>query len=281
MKNKYVLMAIPMYLFVLLFVLMPLIYVVALSFMTNQGSFSALPQFTLENYAKILEPSYRNTFVVSLRIGFISTVITMLVGYPFGYLMSRLSSRARSIIMLLIVIPFWTNALIRIYGWITILRSSGLLSSALLNLGIIQEQLSILYTEPAVVIGMVYALIPFMILSVYSSCSKLDPSLIEAAKDLGASPIKAFWTITFKLSLPGLLSGFVLVFVPSIGLFFISDLMGGGKIMIVGTLIKNQLMTSRNWPFGAALSVVMLLMMFIIIGLYRKITKVKDIEGLV
>ena len=273
-------MALPMYLFALLFVMMPLIYVTALSFMTASGGFGAVPEFTMDNYKRILEPSYLNAFKVSLKIGFFTTLGTALIGYPFGYFMAGLSERGKNLVMMLLVIPFWTNALIRIYGWITILRSNGLLSEALLHMGLIQERLQILYTEPAVIIGMIYALLPFMILSVYSSCSKIDPALPEASRDLGAGRLKTFWNISLRLSMPGLLSGFVLVFVPSIGLFFISDLMGGGKVMIVGTLIKNQLMTSRNWPFGAALSVVMLIMMFLIIGLYRRLTNVKEIEGL-
>ena len=176
------------------------------------------------------------------------------------------------------MIPFWTNGLIRIYGWMTLLRSNGIISKILVSIGL--KPLEILYTTPAVVIGMVYALFPMMALAVYSSAQKLDFSLLEAAQDLGAGKWKSFFTVSFPLTLPGLLSGFVFVFVPSVGLFFISDLLGGGKIMLVGNLIAAQLSRSRNLPFGAALSVVLMLCMLLIIALYRKISGTKDLEGL-
>ena len=180
--------------------------------------------------------------------------------------------------MLLVVVPFWTNALVRIYGWMIILRAKGVLNHLLMSLGLIDTPLKILYTYGAVLLGMVYSLLPFMILPVYTSVEKMDWSLVEAARDLGANAAQAFLTVTLKLTLPGVLSGFVLVFVPSIGLFFISDLLGGGKIMLVGNLIKNQLMQARDWPFGAALSVVMMIMTFAIIFLYRKLTHSSDLE---
>ncbi|MEG0754624.1 MAG: ABC transporter permease, partial [Angelakisella sp.] len=192
----------------------------------------------------------------------------------------RLLPKRRKLVMLLVVVPFWTNALVRIYGWMIILRTSGVLNKFLLATGLVDVPLKILYTYGAVLIGMVYSLLPFMILPVYSSVEKMDWSLVEAARDLGASRLTAFLTVTLKLTLPGLLSGFVLVFVPSIGLFFISDLLGGGKIMLVGNLIKTQLLQARDWPFGAALSVVMMAMTITIIALYKKITK-SDLEGLV
>ena len=178
------------------------------------------------------------------------------------------------------MIPFWTSALIRLYGWIIIFRSNGVLDSVLMGLGITKDPLKLLYTYPAVVVGMVYALLPFMILSVYSSAEKMDWSLVEAARDLGASPMKAFLTVTLKLTLPGLLSGVVLTFVPSMGLFFIADILGGNKVVLVGSIIQEQLTKGRNWPFAAALSVVLMIMTSLIIGIYRKVTNTKDLEGL-
>ena len=149
-----------------------------------------------------------------------------------------------------------------------------------MGLGITKDPLKLLYTYPAVVVGMVYALLPFMILSVYSSAEKMDWSLVEAARDLGASPMKAFLTVTLKLTLPGLLSGVVLTFVPSMGLFFIADILGGNKVVLVGSIIQEQLTKGRNWPFAAALSVVLMIMTSLIIGIYRKVTNTKDLEGL-
>ncbi len=272
--------AVPLYLFTVFFVLLPLIYVLALSFMTRNVTWGVDAEFTLSNYKMIFDPVYLKTFGVSLEIAFLTTFITALIGYPFGYFMARLTPKLRNIAMMLVIIPFWTNALIRIYGWMIILRPQGLLSSVLMGLGVIKEPLQILYSLPAVVIGMVYSLLPFMILSVYSSALKLDFTLVDASRDLGANRFKAFWTVSFRLTMPGLLSGFVFVFVPSVGLFFISDLMGGGKIMLLGNLIENQLVQSRNMPFGAALAIVMMAMTLLIIWLYRRITKVHDLEGM-
>nr|WP_050699440.1 ABC transporter permease [Anaeromassilibacillus senegalensis] len=272
-------MAVPLYLFTIVFVVIPLIYIVVLSFLQKDVLWGVTNQFTLNNYAKMFDPVYGKTFLDSLKLAFATTLITTLMGYPFGYFMARLAPNRRNFVMLLVVVPFWTNALVRIYGWMILLRTKGVLNQALLALGIVDEPIKILYTYGAVLIGMVYSLLPFMILPVYSSVEKMDWSLVEAARDLGAGRIKAFFTVTLKLTLPGVLSGFVLVFVPSIGLFFLADLLGGGKIMLVGNLIKNQLLQARDWPFGAALSVVLMLMTFLIIFLYRKLTHSKDLEG--
>ena len=279
MKNK--LFVLPILIFSVLFVILPIIYVIAMSFMQRDELWGVKYIFTLENYKQIFSPVYLKTFLNSFSIAAVTTIITALIGYPFGYIMSRLSSKKRDIFMLLLVIPFWTNSLVRIYGWIILLKSGGVISNFLLWAHIIKEPLKILYTFPAVIIGMVYALLPFMILAVYSSCLKLDPSLKDAARDLGAGRVRSFLDITLKLTLPGLLSGVTLVFVPSIGLFFISDLLGGGKIMLLGNVIENQLTSSRNMPFGAALSVIMIAMTFIILGLYRKISGTSDLEGLI
>lgn len=277
-KSK--LTVIPLYLSTIVLVIIPLMYIIILSFLKKDAIWGVTNEFTLNNFIKIFDPIYLKTFIDSLILAFSTTVITLLLGYPFGYFMSKLGTKKRSIVMLLVVIPFWTNALVRIYGWIILLRTNGVLNSILLNLGLIDEPIKILYTYGAVLIGMVYSLLPFMILSIYTSAEKIDWSLIEAARDLGATSFQAFFTITLKLTLPGILSGVVLVFIPSVGLFFISDLLGGGKIMLIGNLIKNQLLVSRDWPFGAALSVVMMVMTLIIIWIYTKVSHTKDLEGM-
>ena len=182
---------------------------------------------------------------------------------------------------LALMVPFWTNSLIRLYGWIIILRANGPLDQLVMALGLSDKPLKLLYTYPAVVVGMVYALLQFMIFSVYSSAEKMDWSLVEAARDLGASPARAFFTVTLKLTLPGLLSGVILTFIPSMGLFFIADILGGNKVVLVGSLIQDQLIKAHNTPFAAALSVVLMLMTTLMIALYRKISGVKDLEGLV
>lgn len=279
LKDRTWLMALPLYLFVVLLVVLPLVYIVVLSFLEKDVLWGVTNRLTLDNYKKIFDPVYFKTFADSLELALATTVLTALLGYPFGYFMARLKTARRALVMLLVVVPFWTNALVRIYGWMILLRTNGVFNHLLLALGVIETPLKVLYTYGAVLLGLVYSLLPFMILPVYSSVEKMDWSLVEAARDLGASKARAFLTVTLKLTLPGVLSGFVLVFVPSIGLFFLADLLGGGKIMLVGNLIKNQLLQARNWPFGAALSVVMMGMTFVIIFLYRKLTKSSDLEG--
>lgn len=272
------LLTLPIILFSVFFVVIPIAYVVAVSFMQKDPNWGVVANFTLDNYKRLIEPVYMATFAESIKLATTTTICTMIVGYPFGYFMAKLPPKQRKIVMLLVIVPFWTNALIRVYGWMVLLRSNGVFNLVLEWLGF--APLQILYTYNAVLIGMVYFLLPFMILPVYSSVEKMDWTLVEAARDLGASPFTAFWTVTFKLTLPGLLSGFVLVFVPSISLFFLADLLGGGKIMLVGNLIQNQFLTARDWPFGATLSVVMMLLTVAIILVYRKVTK-SDLEGIV
>ncbi|MGI6667225.1 MAG: ABC transporter permease [Bacillota bacterium] len=271
----------PIYAFTLLFVVGPLIYMFVLSFLRRAETWGVLREFTWANYLNILEPIYLKTFWESLKLAGFTTLFVALVGYPFGYFMARLSAAWKRRMMLLLMIPFWTSSLIRLYGWIIIFRANGTLDKILMGIGVTNAPLKLLYTYSAVVVGMIYALVPFMIFAVYSSAEKLDWQLVEAARDLGATPWQAFTTVSFKLTLPGLLSGVVLTFIPSMGLFFIADILGGNKVILVGNLIQEQLMKARNWPFAAALAVVLMVLTSIMIALYRKVSGVKDLEGLV
>ena len=275
------LMTLPLILFTVLFLVGPIVYMVVLSFLTRGETWGVVPEFTLKNYTDIAQPVYLQTFGQSLQLAIISTLLVTALGYPFGYFMAKLGPKWKKRTMLLLMIPFWTSSLIRLYGWIIIFRAGGVLDTVLQGLHITEEPLKLLYTYPAVVVGMIYALLPFMIFAVYSSAEKLDFSLVEAARDLGASPMKAFLTVSLKLTLPGLLSGVVLTFVPSMGLFFIADILGGNKVVLVGNVIQEQLMKAHNWPFAAALSVVLLVLTTVIIWLYRKLSGVKDLEGIV
>ena len=279
-KNQGLFPMLPLLLFIVVFLVGPLVYMVALSFATNNEGYGVTWKFTLENYTRITDPVYLQTFIQSFQLAITSTVIISLLGYPFGYFMAKLSAKWKKRVMLFIMLPFWVNSLIRLYGWIIILQTKGVLNGLLLKLGIISEPLKILYSYPAIVVGMVYALLPFMILSVYSSAEKLDWSLIEASRDLGATSFQAFRTVTLKLTLPGLLSGIILTFIPSMGLFFIADILGGNKIVLVGSLIQDQMNRGSNWTFAAALAVVLTILTTIMIWLYRKITNVKELEGL-
>ena len=278
-KGNWLLLA-PIYIFTILFVGLPIIYMFLLSFLSRAEVWGVDFTFTPENYKRILEPLYLGTFKESFQLAFLSTGIIALLGYPYGYFMARMNAVWKKRMMLLIMIPFWTSSLIRLYGWIIMFRSNGVLDKVLMGLHITEKPLKLLYTYPAVVVGMVYALLPFMILSVYSSAEKMDWTLVEAARDLGASSFQAFWTVTFKLTLPGLLSGVVLTFIPSMGLFFIADILGGNKIVLVGSVIQEQLTKGRNLPFAAALSAVLMVLTTLMIRLYRKVTGTSQLEGL-
>jgi spermidine/putrescine transport system permease protein len=270
-----------MYLFTLAFVLGPLVYMIALSFMLREGAWGIRAVFSLRNYARIPEPVYLETFRQSIKLAFFSTFMVILIGYPFGYFMGRLSPRWRSRVMVLLIIPFWTSALMRLYGWIIVFRANGVLDAILMKLRITTEPLRLLYTYPAVVTGMIYALVPFMIYSVYASAEKLDRGLVEAARVLGAGRVRAFISVSLPLTMPGLFSGVILTFIPSMGLYFIADILGGNKVILVGNLIQEQLMQVHDWPFAAALSVVLMILTGLFLCLYRLLTRSGELEGLI
>lgn len=274
------LLVLPIYIFTLLFVGLPFVYLFLLSFLKRAEIWGVDFTFTLENYKRIFSPMYLGNFADSLKLALTSTICITLLGYPYGYIMARMNKQWKKRMLLLILIPFFTSAIIRLYGWIIVFRSNGVLDKILMGFGLTEKPLKLLYTYPAVVVGMIYALLPFMILAVYSSAEKLDYSLVEASRDLGASSWKAFWTVSFPLTLPGLLSGVVLTFVPSMGLFFIADLLGGNKIVLVGNVIQEQMTKGRNQPFAAALSVVLLILTWLILKLYRNIAGTSELEGI-
>jgi spermidine/putrescine transport system permease protein len=271
----------PLYSFTIVLVLLPLLYMVVLSFMRRDGSWGVVMDFTLRNYKRIGEKVFLETFIQSIRLASISTLLTAVIGYPFGYSMARLSKVWKNRVMLLLIIPFWTSSLMRLYGWIIMFRANGVLDHFLLKLRFIREPLRLLYSYPAVVTGMVYVLLPFMIYSVYTSAEKLDRGFVEAARNMGASRLMAFLTVNFPLTMPGLFSGFVLTFIPSMGLFFLADILGGNKVVLVGNLIQEQLVKAHDWPFAAALSAALMVLTTIFIWLYRKLTRSGELEGLV
>lgn len=271
----------PMYLFTIIFLIGPFVYMIVLSFLTRAETWGIVNTFTLRNYQKLLEPVYLHSFGESIRLAVYVTVLVVLVGYPFGYFMAKLPPKARGRLLLVVMVPFYTSSLMRLYGWIIIFRANGLFDRLLMALHLTSAPLKMLYTYPAVVVGMVYALLPFMMLSVYSSVEKMDWQLVEAARDMGAPPAKAFLTITLPLSLPGLMTGVTLTFVPSMGLFFVADILGGNKIVLIGNVIQEQLMKVHDWPFAAALSVILMLMMSLTVWLYRRVTGVNEMEGFV
>ena len=271
----------PMYIFTVVFLIGPFVYMLVLSFLTRAETWGVVNSFTLRNYQRILEPLYFNTFVESVKLAVLVTALVAAIGYPFGYFMAKLPPKRRGVMLMLVMIPFYTSSLMRLYGWIIVLRANGLLDKLLMALHITTKPLKILYTYPAVAVGMVYALLPFMMLSVYSSVEKMDWTLVEAARDMGAAPWRAFLTVTLPMTMPGLMTGVILTFVPSMGLFFVADILGGNKIVLVGTVIQEQLMKVHDQPFAAAMSVILMLMMTVMIYAYRRITGSSEMEGMI
>lgn len=220
---------------------------------------------TLENFRRAFDPLYATILWDSARIAGLSTLFGLLIGYPAAYAISRAPERWQTVLLFLAILPFWTNYLIRTYAWIVLLNPAGLINGLLQTLGITNEPVSLLYNEFAVVLGLVYNYTPFVILAIYSALQRLDPSYAEASRDLGASAATTFWRITLPLTAAGVAAGAVFVFVLSIGNFLTPDLLGGGKVQMVGNLIYDQFLTARDWPFGATLSSLLIALMMVLL----------------
>lgn len=259
----------PVIIYTLFLIFFPLLYILFLSFTKSDSYGGVVYSFTLTNYLNIFDPTYIKIFLKSSLIALITTVICIAISYPFSLFLTEKSEKTKNILMKLVMIPFLTNSLIRTYGWIVILRKNGVINNFLTSTNLISEPLTLMYNNLAIIIGMVYTLLPFMILPVYSSVSKMDKSLIEAAKDLGANKFQIFTKIIVPETISGVFNGSLMVFIPAIGYFFISDILGGGKIMIIGNLIKNQFLTARNWPFGSAISIFLIIITFILVWIYK------------
>jgi spermidine/putrescine transport system permease protein len=256
------------YLFIL--VVLPLILVAGLSFLSRGTYGQVVFKFNPSNYTRLFDPLYGKVMIFSLIVGIGTTAICMLVGYPLAYFLAHAPIKQRSLLLFLILLPFWTNFIIRIFAWMNILRAGGLLDSLLQWLNITQKPLYLLYTPTAVLIGMVYEFLPFMVLPLYTSLEKIENSLLEAAADLGAPPAKAFLRVTLPLSVPGMIAGTILTFIPAMGMFVVPDILGGAKTILIGNVIKNQFLTARDWPFGAAASMVLMVMTMILTLYYTR-----------
>lgn len=261
------------------FFVIPVVFIVAISFCTRGETGDIVYNFTLSSYANLINPLYVKIFFNSLLVAVSSTMLCLVFGYPFAYIVARASKKYKPLLLLLIILPFFTNSLVRTYSMIILLRSEGIINAYLLKLHLISEPLKLLYNSTAVMIGMTYMMFPFMVLPLYASIEKLDKRLIEAAADLGASPFKAFLKVTLPLTKSGIISGSMLVFIPALGLFFITDLMGGSKVVLMSNLIKNQFLTARNWPLGSAISVVLILIMVAVISYNTKSGAAKEKLG--
>ncbi|MDS4071353.1 MAG: spermidine/putrescine ABC transporter permease PotB [Candidatus Competibacter sp.] len=250
------------------FALLPNLLVVIASFLERGTDEFVVSILTLDSYRRLLDSLYLSVLLDSFYLSAVTTLLCLLLGFPFAYLLAESPARWRPVLLLLVIIPFWTSSLVRAYAMVIILQTNGLLNQILLKLGLIAEPLELLYTEPAVIAGMLYTLLPFMILPLYGSLEKLDRRLIEAARDLGAGRVTIFRRIILPLTLPGIIAGCMLTFLPGLGMFYVADLLGGAKAMLVGNLIRDQFLSARDWPFGAAASVMLTVLMSLLLWAY-------------
>lgn len=268
----------PVTLCMVLLVMIPLLYVIVMSFCSIDDYYNVVYQFTLKNYARLVNLDYVKIYGQSLLIALLTTGICILVGYPFSYLIARTKSSKKSLFYMLVIIPFWTNSLIRIYGWRTFLGTSGWLNRILVFLHLSSEPIDFLFQRDTTVLGMVYCLLPFMVLPLYTAIEKLDQNLLEASADLGAGPVSTFVRVILPLTAGGIFSGSIMVFIPCLGYFFVADILGGGNSDVIGNLIERQFQSGNNWPLGAALSIILIVVTLLLVRLYQKCGG--DMDGL-
>ena len=276
MNKKGKLLAVPTLVWLSLFFALPLLVMLVVSFYQRGLYGQVVPSFTIDNYLRFFEPLYMSILVETLIVSFITTIGTLLLAYPLAYYISKIPRSRQNIWLILVMVPFWINFLIRSYAWVIILRSQGIINTVLLKIGIIEIPLNLLYNWGSVMLGMIYTLLPFMVLPLYVSLEKLDKQRLEAAYDLGATRLRAFWHITLPLTKPGIIIGSVLVFVSSLGMFVVPDIMGGAKSMLLGNVIQNQFLSARDWPFGSAISMLMIILSALLIALYYKAMQWED-----
>ncbi|MDY4313935.1 spermidine/putrescine ABC transporter permease PotB [Pectobacterium actinidiae] len=262
-----------------LFVFLPNLMIIGTSFLTRDDTHFVSLVFTLENYTRLADPLYASVLLHSLNMAIIATLCCLLLGYPFAFILARLPKKIQQLMLFLLIVPFWTNSLIRIYGLKIFLSTRGHLNEFLLWTGLIDTPLRIMYTSEAVILGLIYILLPFMVLPLYSSIEKLDKSYLEAARDLGANKWQTFIRVVIPLTMPGIIAGCLLVLLPAMGLFFVADLMGGAKNLLIGNVIKSQFLNIRDWPFGAATSICLTLVMGVLLFIYYRTARLMNKKG--
>ena len=263
----------PYALVIVLLVIVPLLYVCVMSIMTRPSYGGVIFEVSFNGYKSLFERAYMIAVKNSVMMSLISTIIILLISYPMAYILARCSRRTAANLIILMMVPYFTNSLVRLYSYITLFNSRGLLSSILESIGINWDA-DFLYTESAVILGLVYMCIPYAVLPMYSSIERLDKSLIEASYDLGMGRVRTFFRITLPMTMPGVYAAAIISFVPSIGNYFVADVLGGSKTLLVGNLIKNQFMSSRNWPLGSALSVFLIIGTMLLVILYARVSRV-------
>lgn len=260
-------------------VLAPHLLVLATSFMTSDIQHLAVWPLSLDGYAKVFQPIYFDVFLHSLWLSAVATVLCLLIGYPFAFILARQKPVWRNVLLVLMMLPFWTNSLIRTYAIKIILGKKGLVNTLLVGTGIVDEPLSLLYTEFAVIFGLVYILLPFMVLPLMASFEQLSREYVEAARDLQANAWQRLWHIYLPLTSPGIVAGCLIVFLPAMGMFYVADLLGGSTNLLLGNVIKNQFLVVRDWPFGSAFSVTLIVMMALMLAVYYQANRLVQRQG--
>lgn len=271
-------MAGPVSLWMILFVALPMLFIIYISFMSRGVFGDVVYEFSTDSYKTLLDGVYFKVIVKSIRAAFITTVLCLLAGYPFAYYIAKQPKEKASKLIMLIMIPFWTNSLMRLNSWLLLFQTSGPVNSILQSTGIVDAPVGFVYTDGLVMLGMITNMLPFAVLPMYSSIEKLSKSLLEASADLGASRRETFFNITLPLTFPGIFSSIILVFIPSLGIYTVTDMLGGGKVLYIGNIIKNQFGAIRNWPLGAALSVLLIVITGLLIFIYTRFAKIEDME---
>jgi spermidine/putrescine transport system permease protein len=261
----------PLTIWTVLFIIAPFCLLAFMSFMTKGplGIIQYVP--TLDNYKEMFNPVYAIVIKQSMIVAGWTTLLTILMGYPLASFIAKVKSKTSSLLTVLLMLPLWVSGLVVLYSFVILLNSNGVINNVLLSLHIIKEPLDILYNNFAIVVGMIYMFLPFAVLPMYSSIEKLDPCLIEASKDLGAGSVRTFCKVTLPLTAPGIFAAIILTFIPCIGFYMVTDMLGGGTSLMIGNLIYRQFTISRDWPFGAALSMVLALIIFLMVWIYTKL----------
>lgn len=264
------------------FFVVPLGFMVAYAFAINDPDrfFTVRFGLYLDQFQRLLDPLYLRIFADTFFLAFVGTAITLLIGYPFAYFLATRPSKYKSLLFLLVIVPFWTSLLIRTYSWVLILNEQGFLSTFLQRIGLTSAPLDILYTRDAVLIGVVYDYLPLMVFPLYVAIERMDRSLVQASRDLGASSWESFRRITLPLTMPGIITGCLLAFIPMMGEYVVPTILGGAKSFLVGSLVANEILTAVNWPFGAAISMALILVMLVLISLYLRVLGKRADKGL-
>lgn len=271
-RRQFWLLFAPGAIWLLLFFILPLLIVLVYSFFKRGPYGNVIYTFTGENYVRLADSVYSTIFTNSFGMAVLTTAISLLVGYPLAYFIATRPLRWRGVLLLLVIIPFWTNFLVRTYAIMVIFRKEGVINTVLQGLGLIQEPLGLMFTPFVVIFGLVYGYLPFMVLPLYASIERFDFSLIEAASDLGASKVRSFLRVMLPLTMPGIVAGCILVFIPAIGAFITPDLLGGAKTMMIGNLTQQQFLKARNWPFGSATSIALMVIVALATIIYFRYT---------